>query len=70
MNRLPASRTVSSCLGIGLVLIAVLTACRTPTAVSAGSAEELPQSYTKQIYPLLVKTCGKCHGKTPKSNDL
>lgn len=26
--------------------------------------------FDKQIQPLLVKTCGKCHGKSPKDNDL
>ncbi len=70
MNRLPAPRRVLSCLGVGLVLIAVLTAWRTPTAVSADGADDLTQWYAKQIQPLLVKTCGKCHGKMPKGNDL
>ncbi|MBM3983149.1 MAG: DUF1592 domain-containing protein [Planctomycetes bacterium] len=70
MNRLPAPRTVLSCLGVGLALIAALLAYRTPTVVSADGADDLTQSYAKQIQPLLVKTCGKCHGKMPKGNDL
>ena len=36
----------------------------------ANAADELAQSFTKQIQPLLVKTCGKCHGKVPTDNDL
>ena len=70
MNRLLPPRTVLSCLGAGVVLIAALLASRTPTAVSADGADDLTQSYAKQIQPLLVKTCGKCHGKMPKGNDL
>ena len=35
-------------------------------AISAESSE----LFEKQIQPLLVKTCGKCHGKKPKNNDL
>jgi hypothetical protein len=27
-------------------------------------------AFDKQIRPLLVKACGKCHGKSPKDNDL
>ena len=26
--------------------------------------------FEKQIQPLLVKTCGKCHGQRPKNSDL
>jgi mono/diheme cytochrome c family protein len=70
MNRLLPPWTVLSCLGAGLALIGALLAYRPPTAVSADSADVLTQSYTKQIQPLLVRTCGKCHGKTPKGNDL
>ncbi len=70
MNRLLPPRTVLSCLGAGVALIAALLASRTPTAVSADGADDLTQSYAKQIQPLLVKTCGKCHGKMPKGNDL
>ena len=37
-----------------------------PKAISAESSE----LFEKQIQPLLVRTCGKCHGKKPKNNDL
>jgi mono/diheme cytochrome c family protein len=37
-----------------------------PKTTSAESSE----LFEKQIQPLLVKTCGKCHGKKPKNNDL
>ena len=37
-----------------------------PKTISAESSE----LFEKQIQPLLVKTCGKCHGKKPRNNDL
>jgi mono/diheme cytochrome c family protein len=37
-----------------------------PKTISAESSK----LFEKQIQPLLVKTCGKCHGKEPKNNDL
>lgn len=30
----------------------------------------IQDEFEKQIQPLLVISCGKCHGKTPKDNDL
>jgi cytochrome c553 len=39
-------------------------------ASTADGADDLAQTYATQIQPLLVKTCGECHGKTPKDNDL
>ena len=39
-------------------------------AAAAESADNLAQSFAKQIQPLLVKTCGKCHGTKPEDNDL
>ncbi len=39
-------------------------------AASAHGADDLEQSFAKQIQPLVVKTCGDCHGKSPKDNDL
>ncbi|QDU24986.1 hypothetical protein ETAA8_00470 [Anatilimnocola aggregata] len=39
-------------------------------AASAHGADDLAQSFAKQIQPLLVKTCEKCHGKMPTDNDL
>ena len=37
-----------------------------PKTISAKSSD----LFEKQIQPLLVKTCGKCHGQKPKNNDL
>ena len=34
------------------------------------SSAESSKLFEKQIQPLLVKTCGKCHGKNPINNDL
>ena len=70
MNQLLLRPIVLRGIGAGLALIPALLAYLTPTAGSAGGADDLAQSYAKQIRPLLVKTCGKCHGKTPKDNDL
>ena len=30
----------------------------------------LSQSFENQVQPLLVRSCGKCHGANPKDNDL
>lgn len=32
--------------------------------------EQGREVFEKQIQPLLVKTCGECHGKVPTDNDL
>jgi hypothetical protein len=50
----------------GLSLIAGLA------RVSIVSADdvELSQTYATKIKPLIAKTCGECHGKSPKDNDL
>ena len=37
-----------------------------PKAIAAKSSD----LFEKQIQPLLVKTCGKCHGQKPKHSDL
>ena len=34
------------------------------------SSAEIRELFGKQIQPLLGKSCGKCHGKEPKNNDL
>ena len=47
-----------------------LLACFRLFAASAHGADDLAQSFAKQIQPLLVKTCGDCHGKKPTDNDL
>ena len=48
----------------------VLIACLTLTAASANGAGDLAQTYATRIQPLLVRSCGDCHGKEPKDNDL
>ena len=48
----------------------LLIACLTLAAASADGADDLAQSYGTQIQPLLVRSCGKCHGKMPTDNDL
>ncbi|MBM4005840.1 MAG: DUF1592 domain-containing protein [Planctomycetes bacterium] len=47
-----------------------MPACLMLFAASAHGADDLAQSFASQIQPLLVKTCGACHGKEPKDNDL
>ena len=39
-------------------------------AASADGADDLAQTYATQIQPLLVRSCGTCHGNMPKENDL
>ena len=48
----------------------LLIACLTLAPASADGADDLAQTYATQIQPLLVRSCGKCHGKLPKDNDL
>lgn len=47
-----------------------LIAWLTLTVAEANGVDDLAQSFAKQIQPLLVKTCGDCHGKEPQDNDL
>jgi hypothetical protein len=47
-----------------------LLACAAPPSIAVESDAQLSKSYDAQIHPLLVKTCGKCHGENPKDNDL
>ena len=51
-------------------VILSLSLCHTLTAVAADGAADRAQVYAERVHPLLVKTCGKCHGKEPKDNDL
>lgn len=39
-------------------------------AAAADGPAERAKAYAERIHPLMVKTCGKCHGKEPKDNDL
>ena len=50
-------------------LIPAVVACVTLTA-AADDAADRAKAYADRIHPLLVKTCGKCHGKEPEDNDL
>jgi mono/diheme cytochrome c family protein len=68
MSPLLLRTILSRGIGAGLIFIPALLACLTPAACSAGEADDLAQSYAKQIHPLLVQTCGKCHGKNPKGD--
>ena len=45
-------------------------ACFVLTAAVASGSDDLAKSYAAQIHPLMVKTCGNCHGTEPKDNDL
>ena len=47
-----------------------LSACFMITAAIASGSDDLVKSYAEQIHPLMVKTCGGCHGTEPKDNDL
>ena len=51
-------------------LIPSLVVCLTLSAAAADGAADRAKAYAERIHPLLVKTCGKCHGKEPKDNDL
>ncbi len=51
-------------------LLQALLTCAALPAAAADTDAHLSESYSGQIHPLLVKTCGKCHGETPKDNDL
>ena len=51
-------------------LIPATLVCVALTAAAADGAGEQAKAYAQQIHPLMVKTCGKCHGKEPKDNDL
>ncbi len=86
MNRLAevgrVSRPVQNCdsrlesdgLGVasyrGLACAVTLIACLTLTVTEVNGADDLAQTYATQIQPLLVKTCGDCHGKKPTDKDL
>ena len=39
-------------------------------ATSSVLSDELRQAFATAVRPLLVKTCGDCHGTSPKDNDL
>ena len=49
-----------------VLFIASLTLSTLP----AVGADDLAETYATQIHPLLVSSCGKCHGTVPTDNDL
>ena len=51
-------------------LIPFLVFCLAVITARADVGGERAQEYAEHIHPLIVKTCGKCHGKEPKDNDL
>ena len=54
---------------LGKWLWIVLPACITFSTTTADEID-LARSYSEQIFPLVEKTCGNCHGTAPKDNDL
>lgn len=61
MNRFH-SQILSACLALAIAPVL--------PAASSGPTTEMAKVYAERVHPLLVKTCGKCHGKTPEDNDL
>jgi hypothetical protein len=55
---------------IRLFLPALFSGLALTAASAAVDAGDRARAYAERIHPLLVKTCGKCHGKEPKDNDL
>ncbi|MFM8414523.1 MAG: DUF1592 domain-containing protein [Planctomycetota bacterium] len=53
-----------------LWLSLALPACLAAGGPVAAGAGDLARAYVEQIHPLLVTTCGNCHGKDPQDNDL
>lgn len=67
----PAQPFIRASVGLSLLLLLVTGATLNadepaPMTISSESRE----LFEKQIQPLLVKSCGKCHGKEPRDNDL
>ena len=57
-----------------ILFVALLPFCLPGAGASLNADEPAPmtisESFEKQIQPLLVRSCGKCHGKKPTDNDL
>lgn len=58
-----------------VLLLACLTVTHTFMQIAAAAAtvddaDDLAERYVTQIQPLLVRSCGKCHGTMPVDNDL
>jgi mono/diheme cytochrome c family protein len=52
------------------LLSLALPACLSLAAVATGAEADFAAAYATAIHPLMVKTCGECHGAEPKDNDL
>jgi hypothetical protein len=65
---LPVIRHMVALLPLGLLGDGASLSAEEPTSVAISA--EIRESFEKQIAPLLVRTCGDCHGKEPKDNDL
>lgn len=56
------------------LIVVVLSLCLPQAGASLSADEPTPMTisdeFEKQIQPLLVRSCGKCHGKSPRDNDL
>lgn len=66
-------RLLAKCLSTAHLLLlstAHLLVCLMFSSATARGEDDLAQTFTKQIQSLLVKTCGDCHGKEPRDNDL
>ena len=55
-------------LPLGLLLCVTTLSADEPNPVMISA--ESRELFEKQIQPLLVKTCGQCHGQVPKDNEL
>lgn len=53
-----------------MACVVPLIACLILAAAPANGADDLARTYATRIQPLLVRSCGKCHGKMPRDNDL
>ena len=63
----PACLTPLPALQACVVIVIVLTI---GNVSAADDRAKLTAEFEKSIQPLIVRSCGKCHGKTPTDNDL
>jgi hypothetical protein len=52
------------------VFAKLLSACLAVQAAASLKADDLTGAFTTKIHPLLIRTCGDCHGQQPIDNDL
>lgn len=65
-GRQPNRMAYAAMLMVGLTL----SLTHTILAATVDDADDLAETYATQIQPLLVRSCGKCHGTMPVDNDL